>query len=72
MCWDRADRREITGLRSGIWKSMGLRDGVERGIGPLYRVEGNGFVYVILQVFRDAEWERTVLAKKVVNLKLKR
>jgi len=44
MCWDRADRREIAGLRSGVWKLMGLRSGLERGIGPLYRVEGNEFV----------------------------
>jgi hypothetical protein len=44
MCWDRADRREIAGLRSGIWKLMGLRGGVERGIGPLCRVKGNEFV----------------------------
>jgi hypothetical protein len=44
MCWDRADRREIAGLRNGIWKLMGLRGGVERGIGPLYRVEGFAFV----------------------------
>jgi len=44
MCWDGADRREIAGLRSGIWKLMSLRGGVERGIGLLYRVEGNIFV----------------------------
>lgn len=68
MCWDGADGREIAGLRSGIWKLMGLRGGVERGHRTIITGRGE-CIRIILKVFRDTEMERTVLAKKMFNFK---